>query len=138
MDIYNNKIPFGLLSQEEQEELNAHQGDFNYWSYCTYEWKKLPSRPVWCFEVVYRAVKPIPTKPSINWDHVSEEYNWLARDNDGVGYLYPRKPISYEYSGSWREGGMALRARSFSSYQPGNCEWKDSLVRRPTPDESLM
>lgn len=73
-------------------------------------------------------------KPSINWDHISPEYNYLATDRGGYSYLYKKKPITDQdiwispddsgYSGY-------LTTLGFVSFKPGNGEWTESLVCRP-------
>ena len=70
------------------------------------------------------------TKPSIDWSHVSPEYNYLAQDSSGQGYLCGKKPHRMDYA--WDMGPSPyIRATTFTSYEPGTCDWKDSLVKRP-------
>ena len=70
------------------------------------------------------------TKPSIDWSHVSPEYNYLAQDSNGQGYLCGKKPQRMDYA--WDMGPSPyIRATTFTSYTPGTCDWKDSLVKRP-------
>lgn len=70
------------------------------------------------------------TLPSINWDHVSPEYKWLAVDCNTVPCLYKEKPVLSMYS--WTAAySFGLTCGHFASYAPGTCDWKDSLVRRP-------
>lgn len=74
------------------------------------------------------------TKPSIDWSHVSDEYNALATDSDGETWMYGVAPRMMEGDvyGCWvLEGGIAVRAISFSSFRTGTCDWRDSLVIRP-------
>ncbi|MBL4820172.1 MAG: hypothetical protein JKY98_04145 [Gammaproteobacteria bacterium] len=70
------------------------------------------------------------TKPSIDWSHVHEDYKWLAIDKDSIGYiLHEMKP---EISGSiWSSRAREITASNFTSFKPGTCDWKDSLVERP-------
>ena len=35
------------------------------------------------------------TKPSIDWSHVSSEYNYLAQDSNGDGYLCGKEPLCH-------------------------------------------
>ena len=72
------------------------------------------------------------TKPSINWDNVHSKFNYLAQDADGSAWLYAEKP-QINHSSHWSVvlGGHA-KADSHASYDPGTCDWKDSLVERPT------
>ena len=70
------------------------------------------------------------TKPSIDWSHVSAEYNYLAQDANGGGYLCGKEPS--HYTSAWNMEPPFLSATTFTSYEPGTCNWKDSLVKRPT------
>ena len=69
------------------------------------------------------------TKPSIDWSHVSPEYNYLAQDENGGGYLYGKQPS--RRTSAWDTESPFLSATTFTSYKPGTCDWKDSLVKRP-------
>ena len=68
------------------------------------------------------------TKPSIDWSHVSSEYNYLAQDSNGDGYLCGKNP--HRMSMAWSME-TPIRATTFTSYVPGTCDWEDSLVKRP-------
>ena len=69
------------------------------------------------------------TKPSIDWSHVSLEYNYLAQDSNGKGYLCGKNPSRHTLA--WVMESPYIRATTFTSYVPGTCDWKDSLVKRP-------
>ena len=69
------------------------------------------------------------TKPSIEWSHVSPEYNYLAQDENGEGYLCGKNP--YTMNAAWCMESPYFRANTFTSYTPGTCDWTDSLVKRP-------
>ena len=69
------------------------------------------------------------TKPSIDWSHVSPEYNYLAQDSSGDGYLCGKNP--HRMNVVWSMEAPCLSATAFTSYEPGTCDWKDSLVERP-------
>lgn len=72
---------------------------------------------------------PPKTKPSINWDHVSPEWQWLAVDACQEAYMYDEKPILGPVS--WTGDCDYKEADAFASYSRGTCDWKDSLVERP-------
>ena len=74
-------------------------------------------------------VVKVAVKPSIDWSHVSSEYNYLAQDSDGEGYLCGEKPSRIE--SGWNVESPYIYANAFTSYIPGTCDWKDSLVKRP-------
>ena len=69
------------------------------------------------------------TKPSIDWSHVSSEYNYLIQDSDGEGYLCGEKPLRVK--SGWIAESPSISATAFTSYVPGTCDWTDSLVKRP-------
>ena len=68
-------------------------------------------------------------KPSIEWSHVSENFQYLAMDSGGLHHLFTEKPepIAVE----WTTHALYIYAEHFASFTPGTCNWKDSLVKRP-------
>ena len=73
------------------------------------------------------------TKPSINWEHVDSKFKYLAEDPSGSAFLYEEKP--FVALTSWGiQSGEAVEAFMFASYVKGTCDWKDSLIKRPTGD----
>lgn len=95
----------------------------------TDEWLYDPE-PSWHEKADYRIAL---TKPSINWDHVNPEYNYLTKDLDGTAWLYSSKPIlrKIEWWPEIDDEIMAQEAFVFTSYKDGNCDWKESLTCRP-------
>ena len=70
------------------------------------------------------------TKPSINWEHVSSEFNYLAEDADGGVFLYKDKP--YTTTETWLvASGDLTEAHMLASYTKGTWDWKESLIERP-------
>lgn len=85
----------------------------------------LPSLYPYPVEIVKKVVKP-----SINWEHVRGEYNYLAQDANGNAWLYWEEPgLSEDHWVAAR--GECAEAHSHVSYTPGTCDWKDSLIARP-------
>lgn len=70
------------------------------------------------------------TKPSIDWSSVSDDYKYLARNEGGFARLFKNRPTLGKavWQGSG-EGGTD--ATSHKSYNPGTCQWSESLVERP-------
>lgn len=129
-DLTKITTPFGLLDPETQEALNAHGGPYEV--YLSVGWESVVS-PFWAINCCYR-VKPQPlTKPSIDWSHVAPEYKWLARDADGLAFVFNDMPWAEFNKWVWDGGECeAVCVSGFlSSYTPGTCDWKDSLVERP-------
>ena len=69
------------------------------------------------------------TKPSIDWNHVSEDFKYLAMDADGKFYIYTDKPL--QGNQRWTTNLPCTPAIHFASFTPGTCDWRDSLVERP-------
>lgn len=68
------------------------------------------------------------TKPSIDWSHVSEEFQYLAMDENGRHHLFAVKPTLT--ASEWTMRALYTEAGHFASFIPGTCDWKDSLVER--------
>jgi hypothetical protein len=69
------------------------------------------------------------TKPSINWDHLKPWIIAIARDEDGQCTGFESMPkISSSYS--WIAEGDYYDMKTLASFDPGTCDWKDSLVIR--------
>lgn len=96
------------------------------------DWDDLQDVPVFNWEFFNYRVKPeVIEKPSIDWDHVSDKFNYLALDRKGdveSAWFYTDEP-SWGFT-TW-EGYNATMATAFKSLNPGNCEPQDSLICRP-------
>jgi hypothetical protein len=134
----NITTPFGLLDPETAKALKECGGPWEF--YTDHGIWKPADDPAWVWRTVYR--KAADTKPSIDWTHIAEGWNWLARDADGLGFLYTEKPQVFttcwmgegkEYARthtSYRFGTCDWR-NSLISYRPGTCDWRESLICRP-------
>ena len=71
------------------------------------------------------------TKPSIDWNHVNENFRYLVMDECGQHWLTTNRPTILATPERWVCGGVAQSAGQFASLIPGTCDWKDSLVERP-------
>ena len=72
----------------------------------------------------------IKSKPSINWDHVSELLMWLATGPDG-SYLFTAEPSIPSLKWESKSTTASHAAENFASFTLGTCDWRDSLVMRP-------
>lgn len=107
------------LDGKEIEHMSTLQGD---------TFSKISS-PCWISDNYYRIAK---TKPSVNWDHVSDKYNWLAVDSSGDAYLYESK---HKADTNMFLGSVAVtpcQASVLISYKRGTCNWEESLIQRPS------
>ena len=116
---------FKELTREERIDLlDALQEGELEWCSRTGDWRK-----AWVIDpsdVMRRRPKHL-TKPSIDVSHVSAKCKWLARNNDGDAYLYRDKPNILGSINAW-VNAYPIDAEVFASYDPGTCDWKDSLV----------
>jgi hypothetical protein len=132
-DLTKITTPFGLLDEETRQALVAHGGPYEHW-HGTTGWFETQKSPNHFATFVYR-VKPQPlTKPTIDWSHVAPEYKWLARDFNGGGFLYEVKPERGHDFAIWSAYCGFASTKGFASYQPGTCDWNDSLVERPSEE----
>ena len=69
------------------------------------------------------------TKPSIDWSHVSEDFQWLAMDESGLHHLFAEGPEPIAVA--WTTHALYIYAEHFASFSAGTCHWRDSLVKRP-------
>ena len=74
------------------------------------------------------------TKPSINWEHVDSKFEYLAEDSNGGAFLYGKEPFATADYDWCAKSDETVEAIVFASYTPGTCDWKDSLIKRPTGD----
>ena len=131
--LYDNETPFKDLSLDAKAELFkvwVSGETIMYWSVYYGTWDVVQT-PTWQKDSVYR-VKPKPIVPdSIDWSHVSPEFKYMARDCDGLVYLFTQMPGYNAMTRTWHAGGGATNAKCFASYKQGNVSWKDSIVVRP-------
>ena len=119
---------FSELSREDKLKLMEAWVDGMDIQYCG----KVIKFPAWLPGVCYEIV---PQMPQINWDHVSDMWNWLAMDDDGLYWLFESKPCFRR--GHWDEGGTYILARNFASFKKGTASAKDSLVWRGASDDYM-
>lgn len=89
------------------------------------KWHKI-TVPAWLTSNMPRIAK---TKPSVNWDHLKPEYIAIARDASGSAYGYVGHPV--KQIRSWTYPGKCIHVHMLSSFDPGTCDWEDSLIMRP-------
>ncbi len=123
---------FGELSKQEQNELlyehYVEKREVEWYDGELCSWVRTPI-PFWVKSCQYRIAK---TKPSIDWNAVHPNYNYLTVDNLRVGVLHKREPmIRAMYRSAPLCVGPTIITAGFASFNPGNCDWEESLVKRP-------
>ena len=138
IDTTQNRVPYGLLTDEEKAALRDHEkagGKFECYYPAGFRWSRCI--PEWCDESTYRTV-PLPEKTQdvIAWDRLPAWVEWVARDEGGVVWGYDEEP---ECNGGSRRGGgwwmfesSSLRIDDWPGIvHIGTADWRDSKQRRP-------
>lgn len=130
IDLENLTTPPALLSNDEFDALGAHGGPYE--KLTSYGWVRVDPETVHRqFPLVVR-VKPAPlTKPSIDWSQLSQNWRFLARDENGSGWIFTHRPAPEEDFWNTYEGDCQRIDKILVSWNPGTCKWLDSLVERP-------
>jgi len=132
VDMTNNRVPYGLLTDEEKAALHEHEKaggviEFTYF----HHWSPI-SKPTWGSQTIYRTV-PLPAKTQdvIAWDRLPDWVEWVARNKDGTVWCFQFDPE--DRSGVWLSRSKYRRIDDFPGIvvQIGTCDWKDSKQRRP-------
>jgi hypothetical protein len=132
VDMTNNRVPYGLLTDEEKAALHEHEkagGVVEH--HCDGVWFKYA--PSWLYNVVYRT-DPLPkTQDVIAWEKLPDWAEWVTRDADGEVWVFDSKPD--RLSTCWTNDGDDDGARRIDDFpgivQIGTCDWKESKQRRP-------
>jgi hypothetical protein len=145
IDMSNNRVPYGLLTDEEKAALHEHEqagGKFEYWTGVM--WYGAQPHPT-LTRRIYRTV-PLPAQRSeqsslktqdvIAWDRLLDLLpswiEWVVRDVHGAVFGYDKEPNLC--GAEWAIDGRWDRVR-ISDYpgivQIGTVDWKDSKQRRP-------
>jgi hypothetical protein len=130
IDMTNNRVPYGLLTDEEKAALHEHEkagGEFKYWA-CN-GWEQV--KPTWFYNITYRPVQLPKTQDVIAWDRLPDWVEWVARDADFEVLGHSFEP-NISRDSTWLGHGERRRIDDFPGIvQIGTCDWKDSKQRRP-------
>lgn len=124
-DMTQNRIPYGLLTDEEKAVLHEHVkagGELEVWL-STRGW--LPTFNWYVSGFTYRTV-PIPlTQDEIAWDRLPDWVEWVEGDSSGAIYCQTHE--------QWFTCTKRRRIDDFPGIviKRGTCDWKDSKQRRP-------
>jgi hypothetical protein len=130
IDMTNNRVPYGLLTDEEKTALHEHEKAGG--GFCVT--RPLPVSEAagtsWVPDAVYRTV-PLPkTQDVIAWERLPDWVEWVAREQGNR--VYAADIEMQLYSGLWMCHSKRIRIDDFPGIvQIGTCDWKDSKQRRP-------
>jgi hypothetical protein len=136
IDMTNNRVPYGLMTDEEKAALHEHYKHAGAFKVSLGEdaWAGVLN-PSWSNEGIYRTV-PLPAKTQdiIAWERLPAWVEWVARYVHGAVLAYDEEP---ECRGDWWvEGTSSTRPhRRIDDFpgivQIGTVDWQDSKQRRP-------
>jgi hypothetical protein len=142
IDMTNNRVPYGLLTDEEKAVLHEHEkaggrflytltGDFWLDSRIAAP-SRAPASPI--PSGTYRTV-PLPkTQDVIAWDRLPDWVEWVARDESEEIHAYDNNdPYLQGKNDEWlTDNGCYRRIDDFPGIvQIGTCDWTESKQRRP-------
>ena len=135
-DPFTNRVPFGLLTDEEKAALQA-EGPWEAWQDAFQKWWACDSLG-WHHFGVYRRAKPPVIMPTVDWSFFAPHIKAVAWGSGGIGIAYAGIPICQPNRhpiGSWSlpdHPSYTLDILPSKAVSRGNCDWKESLVLRPT------
>ena len=130
IDMTNNRVPYGLLTDAEKAALHEHEKAGGEFSYIGGGGRRYLSK-TWRINSIVRAV-PLPEKTQdvIAWEKLPDRVEWVARDEDGEVRGSEIEPELVVDHGFW--DGPDIRIDDFPGIvQIGTCDWLDSKQRRP-------
>ena len=129
-DLTKNKKALGLLKPEDIHRIEAAPKeevlffDGMNWGPCKQRYLSL--------HFTYRLKPQELTKPSPPWEHLADWVKYVARDEDGVLWCFESEPELLEKRGVWVAYiDHTLGIPTMLKIDPGTCDWRDSLVKRP-------
>jgi hypothetical protein len=132
IDMTNNRVPYGLLTDAEKAALVKHKGGVEQYTSCGWRdhvMHKVSYHPC----VTYRTV-PLPkTQDIIAWEKLPEWVEWVARDgDDGHVHGHQYEPCRGNTAIWFGYCGRRLRIDDFPGLvQIGTADWRESKQRRP-------
>lgn len=132
IDMSQNRVPYGLLTEEEKAVLHEHEKAGGMTKYYTgSEWYE--NTTTWTRVCVYRTV-PLPlTQDEIAWDRLPDWAEWVARDRIGTVHAWTQEPQCGNSNWVSIVPADIRRIDDFPGIiiKRGTCDWKDSKQRRP-------
>jgi hypothetical protein len=134
IDMTNNRVPYGLLTEEEKDALHEHEkagGKIEYCAASRSVFEPATNLYFWVHHYIYRTL-PLPkTQDVIAWEKLPDWVEWVARDEDGQVWGHTFEPK--ELGKGWLSSQPPLRRiDDFPGIvQIGTCDWRDSKQRRP-------
>lgn len=75
-------------------------------------------------------------KPHASWEHLAEHIVAIARNRNGDVWAFTVEPVIATGGSAWgANGGSKFNISCLNTTKAGTCDWKESLVLRPTKGE---
>jgi hypothetical protein len=138
VDMTNNRVPYGLLTDEEKAALYEHEKVGGVIEYCAASrsvFEPATNLYFWVHHYIYRTV-PLPkTQDVIAWEKLPDWVEWVARDKRGEIYCGDVEPVVNDTHDVWVLN-MSRNFRRIDDFpgivvQIGTCDWTESKQRRP-------
>jgi len=127
--IYTNRVPFGLLTDAERAELQAHPGPWeSYDIWGSGSWTSNAS-PLWIGPAFYRAARPQPQHAQPPWDILDPSIVAVSVGISGDWLAHTKEPHC-QNSIWWAPDGINYEITALI-FPRGNMPWSESLVLRP-------
>ena len=142
IDMTNNRVPYGLLTDEEKAALHEHEKaggaffELTHYGEFTIYWQRRDKttqlhRRTDC---IYRTI-PLPkTQDLIAWEKLPDWVEWVARDADGEIRCSNVEPVVSDLHNMW-EFHLSKHIRRIDKFPGivwiGTVDWRDSKQRRP-------
>lgn len=130
-----DKVPFQDMTEDQQNglfQLLVKQKPLQIFDGVCWIERSIPRSSLLQFRLD-NILRQKPTYPSVDWTPIHKDYQWLAKYSNGNGLFFTTEPSMDHSIERWVYfgGGKDCRADLLSSYKPGSCNWRESLVRRP-------
>ena len=130
--IFGEGVVSRLVDGPFSVEVKFRNGEEEHYTSTGHFFRRAGNQSLFPYPVKVSRDESVATKPSINWSHVKDEYKWLSVDTGGSAYVYEDEP-KLGNNGYWYSPkGSLSEVNGLASYIPGTCDWKDSLVERPS------
>ena len=130
--IFGEGVVSRLVDGPFSVEVKFRNGEEEHYTSTGHFFRRAGNQSLFPYPVKVSRDESVATKPSINWEHVNENFKWLSVDNNGDAYVYENKPKVDATYYWFNLKGRLSEVSGLASYIPGTCDWKDSLVERPS------
>ena len=132
IDIYTNRVPYGMLTDEEKQQIDAIPKEELIFTsaYTPAVWLSGAVGNV-ATTIYRRRPKPPLIVPDAVWRVLPEAYRWAAVDKNGDVNVYTLKPYVPADTNRWCDLGSLVDITCFVGVEGDPPRWRESLIKRP-------